>query len=57
LKRARAHQDVSLKIYTKIPRPNFEKSTEKVSLGILIINFQGKIFMSWEKFQNKFLLN
>jgi len=45
LKPVRAHKNVSLKIYNK------------VGVGILVIDFQGNIFMSSDRFQNKFLFN
>jgi hypothetical protein len=37
--------------------PTFGKFNEKVGVGILVIDFQGKIFMSSDRFQNKFLVN
>ncbi len=48
------------KSITKIRIPTFEKSSEKVGIGILVIDFQEKILMSSDKFQNlpnKFLFN
>ncbi len=40
-----------------MPTPSFEKSSEKVGVGILVIDFQGNILMSSDRFQNKFLFN
>jgi hypothetical protein len=48
------------KSITKIPVPIFSKSSEKVGVGILVIDFQASIFMSSHRFQNllnKFLFN
>jgi hypothetical protein len=36
----------------KIPIPTFAKSSEKVGFGILVIDFQGKISMSSDRFEN-----
>ncbi len=43
-----------------MPTPTFSLNFAKVSIGILVIDFQGNIFMSSDKFQNlqnKFLFN
>jgi hypothetical protein len=43
-----------------MPTSTFSKSNEKVGVGILVIDFQGNIFMSFDGFQslqNKFLFN
>ncbi len=50
----------SWKSTTKIPIPSFAKSSQKVGVGILVIDFQGNILMSSDGFQNllnKFLFN
>jgi hypothetical protein len=50
----------SWKSITKIPFPTFAKSSEKVGIDILVIDFQGNIFMNSDEFQNllnKFLFN
>jgi len=47
----------SWKSITKIQIPTFEKSSEKLGVGILVIDFQWKILMSSGKFQNKFHFN
>ncbi len=38
-----------------MPIPNFSKSNGKLRIGILVIDSQGNIFMSSDRFQN--LLN
>ncbi len=40
------------KSITKISIPTFPKSSEKVGVGILVIDFQGNIFMSSDEFHN-----
>ncbi len=45
------------KSVTKIPIPTFAKSSEKVGVGILVVDFQGNVFMSSDGFQNKFLFD
>jgi hypothetical protein len=45
------------KSITRIPIPTFAKSCEKEGVGILVIDFQGNILMSSDRFQNKFLFN
>ncbi len=40
------------KLITKIPIPTFTKSSEKVGMCILVIDFPGNIFMSSDGFQN-----
>ncbi len=43
-----------------MPIPNFAKSSEKVGVGILVLDFQENIFIRSEGFQtllNKFLFN
>jgi hypothetical protein len=40
----------SLKSIAKIPIATFEKSSEKVGVDILVIDFQGNIFMSSDTF-------
>ncbi len=40
------------KSITKIPIPTFAKPSEKAGVGILVIDFQGNIFMSSDGFQN-----
>jgi hypothetical protein len=50
----------SWKSITKIPIPSFAKSSEEADVNILVIDFQGNIFMSSDKFQNlqkEFLFN
>jgi hypothetical protein len=42
----------SWKSITKIPVPTFAKFSEKVGVGILVIDFQENIFMSLDGFQN-----
>jgi hypothetical protein len=48
------------KSMTKIPIPTFIKSSEKLGVGILVIDFQGNILVSSDRFQNllnKFFFN
>jgi hypothetical protein len=48
------------KSITKIPTPTFSLDFAKVGIGILVIDFQGNIFMNSDRFQNlqnKFLFN
>jgi hypothetical protein len=40
-----------------MPTPTFSLDFAKVGIGILIIDFQGNIFMSSDWFQNQFLFN
>jgi hypothetical protein len=43
-----------------MPTPTFSLDLEKAGIGILVIDFQGKVFMSSDGFQNlqnKFLFN
>jgi hypothetical protein len=40
------------KSITKMPTPTFSLDFSKVAIGILVINFQGNIFMSSNRFQN-----
>jgi hypothetical protein len=40
------------KSVTKIPIPTFLKSSDKVGVDILVIDFQGNIFMSSDRFLN-----
>jgi hypothetical protein len=40
------------KSITKIPIPTFAKPSEKAGVGILVIDFQGNIFMSSDFFKN-----
>jgi hypothetical protein len=35
-----------------MPTPTFSVDFEKVGIGILVIDFQGNIFMSSDRFQN-----
>jgi hypothetical protein len=42
----------SLKSIAKIPIATFEKSSEKVGVDILVLDFQGNIYMSSDRFQN-----
>jgi hypothetical protein len=45
------------KSITKMPTPTFSLYFSKVAIGILVIDFQGNVFMSPNRFQNKFLFN
>ncbi len=48
------------KSITKIRIPTFENSSEKVGVGILVIDFQGNLFMRsgrYQNLQNKFLFS
>jgi hypothetical protein len=48
------------KSITQMPIPTFSLDFSKVGIGILVIDFQGNIFMSsngFQNLQNKFLFN
>jgi hypothetical protein len=45
------------KSITKMPTPTFSLDFEKLGIGIVVIDFQGDIFMSSDRFQNEFHFN